>query len=34
MDDSFHYLLMAAQGLFQRRVLAELAGSGLTAGQP
>ena len=34
MDTSFHYLLLAAQGMFQRRILARLAGSGLTAGQP
>lgn len=34
MDYSFHYLLMAAQALFQRSVMAELNGSGLTAGQP
>lgn len=34
MDRSFHYLLMATQSLFQRSVMAELSGSGLTAGQP
>lgn len=34
MDDSLHYLLLAAQGLFQRRVMARLEGTGLTAGQP
>ena len=34
MDYSFHYLLMAAQALFQRSAMAELNGSGLTAGQP
>ena len=34
MDYSFHYLLMAAQALFQRSVMAELNGSVLTAGQP
>lgn len=34
MDDSFHYLLMAAHSLFQRRVMGELCGLGLTAGQP
>lgn len=34
MDQSFHYLLMAAQGLFQRAVMAELSQAGLTAGQP
>ena len=34
MDRSFHYLLMATQSLFQRSVMAELNGSGLTAGQP
>ena len=34
MDRSFHYLLMATQGLLQRQVMAELAGAGLTAGQP
>lgn len=34
MDRSFHYLLMAAGALFQRGVMAKLAGTGLTAGQP
>lgn len=34
MDESFHYLLMAAQGLFQRSVMGELSRVGLTAGQP
>lgn len=34
MDRSFHYLLMATQALFQRKVMAELSGTGLTAGQP
>ena len=34
MDRSFHYLLMATQSLFQRSVMAELNGWGLTAGQP
>lgn len=34
MDRSFHYLLMATQSLFQRSVMAELNGSGLTTGQP
>lgn len=34
MDESFHYLLMAAQGMFQRAVMAELSKAGLTAGQP
>ena len=34
MDRSFHYLLMATQSLFQRSVMAELNGSGLTAGKP
>lgn len=34
MDRSFHYLLMATQSLFQRSVMTELNGSGLTAGQP
>ena len=34
MDRSFHYLLMATQSLFQRGVMAELNGFGLTAGQP
>ena len=33
MDRSFHYLLMATQSLFQRSVMAELNGSGLTAGR-
>ena len=34
MDESFHYLLMAAQGMFQRAVMAELSKAGLTVGQP
>ncbi|WP_130869108.1 MarR family winged helix-turn-helix transcriptional regulator [Intestinimonas massiliensis (ex Afouda et al. 2020)] len=34
MDQSFHYLLMAAQGLFQRAVMGELSKAGLTTGQP
>ena len=34
MARSFHYLWMATQSLFQRSVMAELNGSGLTAGQP
>ena len=34
MDRSFHYLLMATAALFQRGVMARLAGTGLTAGQP
>lgn len=34
LDTSFHYLLMASQGLFQRKVMARLAEHGLTAGQP
>ena len=34
MDTSFHYLLMTAQGLFQRKVMAQLSEAGLTAGQP
>ncbi len=34
MDKSFHYLLAASAALFQRRVMAELTGLGLTAGQP
>lgn len=34
MDTSFHYLLMASQALFQRKVMARLADCGLTAGQP
>lgn len=34
MDTAFHYLLMASQALFQRRVMAALADTGLTAGQP
>ena len=34
MDRSFHYLLMAAQALFQKRVMGELEGTGLTTGQP
>ena len=34
MDQSFHYLLMAAQGMFQRAVMGELSKAGLTAGQP
>ena len=34
MDQSFHYLLMAAHSLFHRRVMAELSREGLTSGQP
>ena len=34
MDDQFHYLLMTAQNLFQRMVMEDLEGSGLTPGQP
>ncbi len=34
MDQSFHYLLMAAHSLFHRRVMAELSQEGLTSGQP
>lgn len=34
MDQSFHYLLMAVHSLFQRRVMDELAQTGLTSGQP
>ncbi len=34
MEQSFHYLLMAAQGLFQRAVMEKLSRAGLTAGQP
>ncbi len=34
MDTSFHYLLMASQALFQRKVMAHLTDCGLTAGQP
>lgn len=34
MDQSFHYLLMITQTLFQKRVYAEFNQIGLTAGQP
>lgn len=34
MDYSFHYLLLASQGLFQKKIMSELSESGLTAGQP
>ena len=34
MDTSFHYLLAASAALFQRKVMAGLSDSGLTAGQP
>ncbi len=34
MDNSLHYLLLATQGLFQRKVMHALSGTGLTAGQP
>ena len=34
MADSFHYLLMAAHVLFQKRLFELLKESGLTAGQP
>ena len=34
MDTSFHYLLTASAALFQRKVMAGLSDSGLTAGQP
>lgn len=34
MDQSFHYLLMAVHSLFQRRVMDDLAQTGLTSGQP
>ena len=34
MDQSFHYLLTACQGLFQRKVMTALSGTGLTVGQP
>ena len=34
MDQSFHYLLMAAHSLFHRRVMAELSQAELTSGQP
>ena len=33
MDRSFHYLLLAAQGLFQRTTMAELSGMDLTEEQ-
>lgn len=34
MDYSFHYLLLASQGLFQKRIMSELSECNLTAGQP
>lgn len=34
MDQSFHYLLMINQALFQKRVFNGLIGTGLTSGQP
>lgn len=34
MDQSFHYLLMAAHSLLHRRVMAELSQAELTSGQP
>lgn len=34
MNKSFHYLLMINQALFQKKVLNELAETGLTPGQP
>ena len=34
MGQSFHYLLMASQAVFQRAVFARLKDSGLTSGQP
>ena len=34
MDTSFHYRLAASAALFQRKVMAGLSDSGLTAGQP
>lgn len=34
MDYSFHYLLLASQGLFQKKIMSELSECGLTAGQP
>lgn len=34
MDYSFHYLLLASQGLLQKKVMSKLSESGLTAGQP
>lgn len=34
MEHSFHYMLMAIQALVQKKLLAELKNTGLTAGQP
>lgn len=34
MEHSFHYMLMAIQALVQKKLLAELKSTGLTAGQP
>lgn len=34
METSFHYLIMANQALFQKRLLDRLRGTGLTLGQP
>lgn len=34
MDYSFHYLLSASHGLFQKKVISELGDCGLTVGQP
>lgn len=34
MEHSFHYMLMAVQALVQKKLLAELKNTGLTAGQP
>ena len=34
MDFSFHYLIMAEQSLFQKKLLNKLKGLGLTSGQP
>ncbi len=34
MDQSFHYLIMINQALFQKKVLSSLMETGLTSGQP
>lgn len=34
MEHSFHYMLMSIQALVQKKLLAELKSTGLTAGQP
>lgn len=34
MDNSFHYLIMATQAIFQKKLLIDLKDTGLTLGQP